>query len=405
VVLPRGAVVAAHRIATSTGGRSVVLDAERDVARVVWPGQDASLDIAAWTAASLEADLRQRDFSVNAMACPLHERPDPATVLDPVGGLDDLAARRLRMASASSFARDPLRLLRGVRLAVELDFQLEPETEEAMRRHAHLAPHSAAERVTDELFRVVAHSSAARGVSLLDDLGLSRAIGLTPTDRRAWKGLTALRACLEDLGSATVTVVATPAWRALEAVSVPVREHLDRRIAAARTVGSLLGLAALGDDLEPPDARIRLADRFKLSRAERRRLQAIEAARAVWPEVVASGGGRLSVYRLFRAAGAAGVEAVMLELALDVEGTGGGSTVASAAEGALQTWFLERSLVQPRTLVDGTELLDALGIEPGPIAGAVLEAVREAQVEGRVLDRESALAEAAAASARLSKAP
>ena len=77
-----------------------------------------------------QADLLLRDFTVNAIAEPI----EGGAPIDPLGGLEDLAARRLRMAGAEAFADDPLRVLRLVRIAVELD--LEPERADQSTRHA-----------------------------------------------------------------------------------------------------------------------------------------------------------------------------------------------------------------------------------------------------------------------------
>jgi tRNA nucleotidyltransferase/poly(A) polymerase len=84
----------------------------------------------------IEDDLATRDFSINAIA----ERPGTGESVDPFGGYDDLAARRLRAVAESVFRDDPLRLLRGPRLEDELpfDFRLVPETEELIRRDAAL---------------------------------------------------------------------------------------------------------------------------------------------------------------------------------------------------------------------------------------------------------------------------
>ena len=83
------------------------------------------VDLTALTGETIEADLVQRDLTINAIAQPLAgERP----LVDPFGGREDLDARRLRTVSAQAFARDPLRALRLARLACELDFAVDPGT-------------------------------------------------------------------------------------------------------------------------------------------------------------------------------------------------------------------------------------------------------------------------------------
>jgi len=118
----------------------------------------------------IEDDLATRDFSINAIA----ERPGTGESVDPFGGYDDLAARRLRAVAESVFRDDPLRLLRGPRLEDELpfDFRLVPETEELIRRDAGLVTRPSKERILAELRRL-----SVDGFRRLDDLGLLAPLG------------------------------------------------------------------------------------------------------------------------------------------------------------------------------------------------------------------------------------
>lgn len=120
---------------------------------------------------SLAWDLAHRDFTVNAMAMDLE-----GAILDPLGGRTDLAHRRLRTAGnpGERFLEDPLRILRGVRLAVTLGFTLEEETRAASRSMASRVGLVAPERVAGELLRLAAAPGAevARGVLLLEETGL-----------------------------------------------------------------------------------------------------------------------------------------------------------------------------------------------------------------------------------------
>ena len=118
----------------------------------------------------IEDDLATRDFSINAIA----ERPGTGESVDPFGGYDDLAARRLRAVAESVFRDDPLRLLRGPRLEDELPFgfRLVPETEELIRRDAALVTRPSKERILAELRRL-----SVDGFRRLDDLGLLAPLG------------------------------------------------------------------------------------------------------------------------------------------------------------------------------------------------------------------------------------
>jgi poly(A) polymerase len=119
---------------------------------------------------SLEEDLARRDFTINAIARDLLT----GQLVDPFGGRRDIEARRVRAVGRAEerFAEDPLRMLRAVRLAVELGFEIEPATAAAIAARAETLRSISRERVAEELNRVVASAEPARGLRLLADLGL-----------------------------------------------------------------------------------------------------------------------------------------------------------------------------------------------------------------------------------------
>jgi tRNA nucleotidyltransferase (CCA-adding enzyme) len=117
--------------------------------------------------ADLAADLRRRDFTINAMAIPLQGEP---RLIDPHGGQADLATRRLRVLHDDSFADDPTRAIRAARYAARFEFELEPHTAELLRR-ANLGAVSA-DRREGELLRLAGERAAPRGFGLLADWGL-----------------------------------------------------------------------------------------------------------------------------------------------------------------------------------------------------------------------------------------
>jgi poly(A) polymerase len=115
-------------------------------------------------------DALRRDFTVNA----LFQDPQSGEVLDYVGGRADLDARVIRAIGdpEARFGEDHLRLLRAVRFAAGLDFEIEPDTMRAIRRMARLIHAVSAERVRDELARILTEGRARRGIELLDESGL-----------------------------------------------------------------------------------------------------------------------------------------------------------------------------------------------------------------------------------------
>src|SRR5581483_1950057 len=117
---------------------------------------------------TIEEDLAQRDLTVNAIA----RAPDSDRYVDPFDGVADLRARRLRMVAADAFERDPLRVMRVVRLACELNFTIDPVTRTAAADCAAALSGTAPERVFAELKLTVAGPRAVDGLELLDELGV-----------------------------------------------------------------------------------------------------------------------------------------------------------------------------------------------------------------------------------------
>ena len=120
---------------------------------------------------TLEADLRRRDLTVNAMAVTLPEK----VFVDPFGGLGDLAAGVLRTPARpqDSFGDDPLRMLRVARFAAQLGFTVEPSVLEAMTEMAARIDIVSAERVRDELVKLVCSPRPRTGLALLVETGLA----------------------------------------------------------------------------------------------------------------------------------------------------------------------------------------------------------------------------------------
>ncbi|GAB3655008.1 CCA tRNA nucleotidyltransferase [Glycomyces tarimensis] len=120
---------------------------------------------------SLVDDLERRDFTINAMAVSL-----PGHVFsDPFDGIGDLARRTIRTPAApeSSFADDPLRMLRAARFAAQLDFAIEPGTREAMDRMAPELARITAERIREEFVKLLSSPDPVIGLRALVDTGLA----------------------------------------------------------------------------------------------------------------------------------------------------------------------------------------------------------------------------------------
>ena len=423
----------AARIAAAMGGRVVSLDDDRDIARVVIPlGARASYVDVSQMRGSIEEDLGQRDFTVDAMALPMTREIDRdllQNVIDPLGGLNDLHASTIRAVSGSIFHDDPARLLRAPRLAAQLGFEIEGETEGQIQRDAHLVATVASERVRDEMLRLIAQGGAARSLRMLDRLDLlcrvipelEEARGVGQPREHHWDVFDHL---IETVGQVEVVASGSPALDEFVTELVPRFDDIDSYFAEPAGDGhsrlTVLKLAALLHDIAKPSAktvepsgRIRflghdkeggeiagtVLERLRLSR------RTVELVRTMVthhlrPSQMAPPGempsGR-AVFRYYRDLGDAAIDTLYLSLADHLAARGPGlerDEWASQCKvvGHILHEGRERSApdVLPKVL-NGRDLMDIFSLSPGPRVGMLLDVVQEAQAGGEVNTREEAI--------------
>lgn len=170
LVVPVEAIGLAQTLARSHGGTVVVLDRDRSIARLVVRGW--TVDLARQEGATLATDLQRRDYSINAIALTLPRGGEGAVLVDPCHGLQDLAAGRLRALSEANLLDDPLRLLRGMRLAGDLALPIDGQSGRWIRDQRARLTQVAPERVLAELERMAASGSGHQGLALALDYGL-----------------------------------------------------------------------------------------------------------------------------------------------------------------------------------------------------------------------------------------
>jgi poly(A) polymerase len=434
------AVPLARAIADRFGGAFCLLDAGRDYGRALLSTVDGAfltVDVARLRGESLEADLRARDFTVNAMAVPLTAAGD-GPLIDPTGGWEDLRAGWLRLTSPQALHADPVRLLRAPRLAGELSLRLTPETIQAIRAAAMLLVLASPERVRDELWRMVGVPGCARAARLLHALDLlphvlpelSALAGVTQSEphhadvfEHTLQAMHAIDRFLQVvLGQDPPRdVVEGLMWDALHPYADPLRAHLGQALSAGRAREGWLRWLALTHDwgkattrAVDADGRVRFIghervsaeliemrlDWLRFSRIEIRHLS--EMARHHMRSFALTLGdaepSARAVYRFFRDAADAGPDLLLFGLA-DQRATYGPRLAldawrAQCARTArlLNEWCERRDArITPAPLLNGRQLMAELGIPPGPTVGRLLEAVREAQAAGEVHDRDQAL--------------
>ena len=422
-VVDREAAHLARAVADDLKADFYVLDEERDVARVILSSELGTLDFVRRRGPSIEADLLDRDFTIDSLALGLD---GPDQLIDPLRGLQDLKERRLRACSEKSLERDPVRALRAVRLATELGLSMEPGTVQQVRRSGKGLMSSPAERVRDEFMRSLNPLSAGTAIRLMYQLGLLSIV--CPELKEIYgndeAGLQRSFSILDRLGE-----IAGLLGKGFDRVRVEnfalgelslwlgryraqIGVHITSPTAGGRQSGQLLSLAVLycsevrGASAARESAATRCAElayrrsqELRLSRSEAERVQRI--ARNHWrPEALAEHGRPRDgdTYRFFRDTGEAGVEVILLFLAGYLAGITPPPppeewrAKLEVARTLMEAWFDRTDqVVRPPKLIGGDELAAALKLQPGPIIGELLEQIRETQAEGAVKSKEAAL--------------
>lgn len=165
------AIDVAHRFAERNNTRVVMLHEDQPTARVPVPTGDDThemFDFCDLRAETLEDDLRQRDFTINAIAYNLRE----PGLIDPLGGADDVRNRLIRTAERANLEDDPLRCLRAYRFFAQLGFTIEHTTREWIAGFAHLLEDAAGERIGAELYELMYPPRVAEAFELMDEDGV-----------------------------------------------------------------------------------------------------------------------------------------------------------------------------------------------------------------------------------------
>ena len=167
LVIPGAVLSIVQGLARDHGGVCVVLDEQRDMARLVLNGW--TIDFARLEGDDLTEDLFRRDFRLNAIALSLSP---PQQLIDPTGGLQDLQDGLICAIRESNLRDDPLRLLRALRLMAELEMRIDADTLAMVKANSQLLTQSAPERIQAELLRLVAAPGADQAIALMNSLSL-----------------------------------------------------------------------------------------------------------------------------------------------------------------------------------------------------------------------------------------
>lgn len=442
--VPSNGISLARRVANALNADFMVLDAERDTGRVIVNNADGArtfLDFATYRGETFDADLRGRDFTMNAIAFDLQAQ----TIIDPLNGTPDLRAKIIRGCSPTSLQDDPVRILRAIRQAASLGFKIHPDTRKAMKEAAHLLPNVSSERLRDELFKILEGPKPDASIRALEMLGvlpyllpeLSTLKGVTQSEPHVYD---VWEHTLSVLGYLETTLAAlAPGYSADDTNDLftglltlrlgRFREHFTGHFANSlnmdRSVRAVLFFAALYHDIEKPSTKtvddrgrtrffehdvkgaetvVRRGEAFNLSNDELERMEKIVHQHMRFHFFTSRLEGdhqepsRRAIYRFFRETGEAGVDVVLLGLA-DLRGVRGPTLTQENWTAALDVgrillenyWEKREEIIAPPRLLNGNDLMQELNLQPGPTIGELLEAVREGQAIGKIQSPEQAL--------------
>jgi poly(A) polymerase len=379
-------------------------------------------DFAPLQGATIEDDLRKRDFTVNAMARELEGGTQPTSepgaaageLIDPLGGRADLDSRTLRVIGPEAYESDPLRPLRLARFAAELGFGPDPETARLTQAAAARVPEASGERVFAELRRLVLAPGTVAGLALADQLGVLPAVLPELSDLHDVKQSHFHHT---DVYGHTLEVLERLIELEHEATG-ELREVLDEPLADELTRGEALRFGALLHDIGKPatadvreDGRVtfighdRLGEemvrqvcrRLRTSERLSRFLEGVTRHHLVLGFLVHERPlDRRAIYRYLKRTSPVEVEVTLLSCADRLATRGKNAERAIDAHLELAKELLPAALEwrrsgPPRLPLRGDELARELGIEPGPELGRLLAELEEAAYAGEIAGRDDAV--------------
>ena len=384
----------AFKLGNALKAPAYILDKERDVGRVVL--SETVIDVARFRGDSLEADLRDRDFTINAIALPLRGKC-VADLVDPTGGIADLACGLVRQASPTALLDDPLRALRAIRLALQLGYMIEAETWQMVVAAGSSLMNCSPERRRDELVKLFGLPSPGVGLKKLAEAGLQSHLlpGLASGTAALLNTVALLQAGvvngIGDDGRCSQLV------QALGDDRVVLLAHWDRPVDGGHHGTLLLRLAALlhAQSVAVTGDPVQTLSAYRFSNEVVRYVRTVVQAQTRLLALRGHGDlTRRQIYRYFNGVGPAGLDIAILTLAKlyneqDPDWVDFTVLVATLVHAFAHD---HRTVIKPLPLIRGDELMQALSLAAGPEIGRLLSLIEEAQAAGDIQTKEEALA-------------
>ena len=418
----------AKKVRKRFDGVSYSLDDERQTARVILRMGEANeliMDFASFIGENLEEDLRQRDFTINSLAIDLDNL---SQILDPLDGLSDLEAKKLRLSGPNSLSSDPLRVIRLVRMLRTYGLEIDSETKESMRIAIEDLGRISGERIRDELIKCLKHPGLAETFQLLDESGILKKMlelaDLQPVEsdvsnehfEDSIKLLNSLEKMFDDLkieNRQSKFVAFLTDGDHSENLFAILDNMLSEPIQGGRSRKQILVLFALFFCQSYKKSDLNLLETDQAGRTsvaceefakKLTQFFVLGAKEEKYIEAVCFGFfsilelekldeiQKLDIYRYFKPIASFGLESALLQIAIQSVFEQSKQKTIDLTQKIILTWFLEQeSVIDPPRLIDGISLQQNLKLKPGPMMGEYLEAVREAQVMGVVKTKEEAM--------------
>jgi tRNA nucleotidyltransferase (CCA-adding enzyme) len=314
---------------------------------------------------SIDPDLARRDFTVNAMAWGRRPEESAPGLVDPYGGRQDVIRRLLRAVGEPErrFEEDALRMVRAVRLAAVLDFEIEASTLAAIKARSELVRHLSGERIAAELDKLLAVATPSRGLRMLAETGILAQVAPELAEQR---GLAQNKVPGEDLWDHTLrTVDAAPLDRPILRLAALLHDIGKPGTAAD---GHFYGHERVGADLAQA-----LLERLRYPRVVIDRVVALVRQHmftyeASWSDT--------AVRRFIGKVGRPGLEELFELRRADNLGSGLGADAAGLAELRARVdeqLAAEVAIDRHDLAIDGDDLITELGLQPGPAIGRLLD--------------------------------
>ncbi len=428
----------ARKVAHKLKGVFFILDPVRRTARVIYNNNDEcalTLDFALMQGATIEEDLQRRDFTINAIAVDIQ---NPSVLIDPLKGKTALKKRRIILCSPNSIVDDPLRILRAIRLKLQMDLEIDGNLEKEIINKASLLANISSERIRDELFLLIENSNFCEALEVMIQMKIFDEIFLYPLGTNA-----SLKQNLATISKHTLFTIDNlynirnetsgffskqkyenkeihSFFSGISNYRKKLISHLENPITESRTRFSLLVLAALFHDAgifgckavdwdgtvhyyrhehHSSHLAARFGDRIILSKAESQFLASVVLNHTKPFHLARQSGeiGPRGIYRFFLSVGEEGIDTALLSIAdyyakdPFCEPKVEHDQFMKVILALFDAWWNKRTkIVNPKLLLRGDQIMKKFKLSSGPLIGTLLAVLKEAQASGNVHNQKEA---------------